>query len=402
MDYNKAIESICYKFGQAVTEFEVFRWLRNFDESEWTMALDVLDKVVYYSSDRIDENLEVGIKKIVKDHKGEKLRILPVGKVGKSGAVMVYHINKAVKKLKIPKEYFEVVTLEQLNSQSADTVLILLDDYSGTGNTLVDFYKNDVSARIVGKNMHCYALCVAYMKKAKEYIKANSGLKIYGDEYGPAFVRRGSVFGYEPSMKKIREFCFKYGAMMFPNWQNSPQKPLGFMNTQALICFEHTTPNNTLPILWFDKKILATGKEWNPLFPRFANARIERGRRLRRSSNFWLSAMSRMQMPNIDWAKEHTTEAQRLIGVIAQKYHHKSDLLIGQLLGISLDDLEEIVNIGKGKGLFDDDGGLTQEARSIYEEIRKKDSFVEHDIRWQLTAENIDEVYVPKSFRGIT
>lgn len=23
MDYNKAIESICYKFGQAVTEFEV-------------------------------------------------------------------------------------------------------------------------------------------------------------------------------------------------------------------------------------------------------------------------------------------------------------------------------------------------------------------------------------------
>ena len=128
MDYNKAIESICYKFGQAVTEFEVFRWLRNFDESEWTMALDVLDKVVYYSSDRIDENLEVGIKKIVKDHKGEKLRILPVGKVGKSGAVMVYHINKAVKKLKIPKEYFEVVTLEQLNSQSADTVLILLDD----------------------------------------------------------------------------------------------------------------------------------------------------------------------------------------------------------------------------------------------------------------------------------
>ena len=88
--------------------------------------------------------------------------------------------------------------------------------------------------------------------------------------------------------------------------------------------------------------------------------------------------------------------------MIAQKYHHKSDLLIGQLLGISLDDLEEIVNIGKGKGLFDDDGGLTQEARSIYEEIRKKDSFVEHDIRWQLTAENIDEVYVPKSFRGIT
>ena len=60
MDYNKAIESICYKFGQAETVFEVFRWLGNFDESEWAMALEVLDKVVYYSSDRIDGNLETG------------------------------------------------------------------------------------------------------------------------------------------------------------------------------------------------------------------------------------------------------------------------------------------------------------------------------------------------------
>ena len=41
MDYNKAIESVCFKFGHAVTEYDVFRWLRNFDESEWTMALNV-------------------------------------------------------------------------------------------------------------------------------------------------------------------------------------------------------------------------------------------------------------------------------------------------------------------------------------------------------------------------
>ena len=54
MDYNQAIESICFKFSHAVTEFDVFRWLRNFDESEWAMALNVLDKVVYFSSDSID------------------------------------------------------------------------------------------------------------------------------------------------------------------------------------------------------------------------------------------------------------------------------------------------------------------------------------------------------------
>ena len=65
MDYNKAIESVCFKFGHAVTEYDVFRWLRNFDESEWTMALNVLDKVVYYSSDMIDETLEYQINMII-------------------------------------------------------------------------------------------------------------------------------------------------------------------------------------------------------------------------------------------------------------------------------------------------------------------------------------------------
>ena len=61
MDYNQAIESVCFKFGHAVTEYDVFRWLRNFDESEWPMALNVLGKVIYYSSDRIDETL-YGVK----------------------------------------------------------------------------------------------------------------------------------------------------------------------------------------------------------------------------------------------------------------------------------------------------------------------------------------------------
>ena len=47
MDYNLAIESVCFKFGHAVTEYDVFRWLRDFGESEWPMALNVLDKVIY-------------------------------------------------------------------------------------------------------------------------------------------------------------------------------------------------------------------------------------------------------------------------------------------------------------------------------------------------------------------
>lgn len=65
-------------------------------------------------------------------------------------------------------------------------------------------------------------------------------------------------------------------------------------------------------------------------------------------------------------------------------------------------DLEGIVRIGKEKGLFNEDGGITQEAITIYKEIRKRDRILERDIPKQISKQNINSVYVPQSFRGIT
>ena len=107
-------------------------------------------------------------------------------------------------------------------------------------------------------------------------------------------------------------------------------------------------------------------------------------------------------MPNIDWSLHHTTESLRLISIVAQKYHHRSDLYIAQVLGINMQDLEGIVKIGKEKGLINEAGGLTQEATTIYEEIRKRDRILERDIPKQMSRQNVNSVYVPKSFRGIS
>ena len=87
---------------------------------------------------------------------------------------------------------------------------------------------------------------------------------------------------------------------------------------------------------------------------------------------------------------------------VAQKYHGRSDLYIAQILGISMVDIEEIVNIGKKKCLIDDTGDLTQEAKIIYKEIRKKDRILEHNISRKLSMQNISKVYVPISFRGFS
>lgn len=402
MNYNQAIESICFKFGHALTEFDVFRWLRNFDENEWAMALNVLDKVIYYSSDNIDEMLEYYIQKIIEEHPKERIYILPSGNVGKSGHVMAYHAKKVIEKLTLSEKTLSLLNLKCIGEIKNNAVIALLDDFSGTGESIKKFYENNVKAVVNGKHITICALTIAYMEKSAEYLYNECGITIYGDLNKPAFIRRGSVFGYEKSMIQVRDFCFKKGEMLYPNWRNEDLKPLGYKNSQALVCFEHTTPNNTLPILWSEMEIPGTNKKWNAIFPRFASSRIDRGRRLRISSGFWISAMQKMKMPNIDWSLHHTTESLRLISVVAQKYHHRSDLYIAQVLGINMHDLEGIVRIGKEKGLFNEDGGITQEAITIYKEIRKRDRILERDIPKQISKQNINSVYVPRSFRGIT
>lgn len=401
MDYNTAIESICFKFGYAVTEYDVFRWLRNFDEDEWDMALNVLNMVVYYSSDRITETVEREIMSIVRSHTGKYVQILPSGSVGKSGHVMAYHAKKIVERLDPNEKYLKLINLKSLDSIPKKAVLVLLDDFSGTGESIKKYYEKNVMEISNKRKLTCCALTVAFMEKAKDFLHKECGITMYGDSYKPAFARRGSVFGYEKAMKPIRDFCFKKGEMLLPDWKEEELKPLGYKNSQALVCFEHTTPNNTLPILWYENVIPGTDKSWNALFPRFSNSRIDRGRRLRQSSNFWLSAMRYLNLPNTDWANYHTPESLRMICVVALKYRGRSDLFILQQLGICQADLDEIIEKGELKGLFNDDRSLTTEARTIYEEIRKLDHILEYEVKKEIVKSNADRVYVPKSFRGI-
>lgn len=201
MDYNKAIESVCFKFGHAVTEYEVFRWLRNFDESEWAMALNVLDKVVYYSSDRIDEALKNDIGCIVESHPGDHIYVLPTGSVGKSGNAMAYHAKKVIEALGLPESVLSLLNIKNLEGIKKNVVIALLDDFSGTGESIKKFYDKSVKEKVEGKQIEVCALAVAYMKKAAEYLMETCNMAVYGTCYEPAFVRRGSVFGYEKNMK---------------------------------------------------------------------------------------------------------------------------------------------------------------------------------------------------------
>lgn len=105
---------------------------------------------------------------------------------------------------------------------------MLLDDFSETGESIKKYYEENVKGTVDGKPITICALTVAYMEKAVEYLRKECGITMYGALNKPAFIKRGSVFGYEKDMITIREFCFKKGEMLFPNQKNQDLKPLGY------------------------------------------------------------------------------------------------------------------------------------------------------------------------------
>jgi hypothetical protein len=55
---------------------------------------------------------------------------------------------------------------------------------------------------------------------------------------------------------------FSYGSMLIPG------HPLGYQESELLLGFSHNTPDNTLPIIWFEQEH-GTPETWYPIFKRY-------------------------------------------------------------------------------------------------------------------------------------
>lgn len=58
---------------------------------------------------------------------------------------------------------------------------------------------------------------------------------------------------------RLKTICHRYGTALFPG------HPLGYENGQFLLGFSHNTPDNTIPVFWYE----GTRVPWSPVFVRF-------------------------------------------------------------------------------------------------------------------------------------
>jgi hypothetical protein len=400
-EYQDIIEAACVRFNNVISPLDVVAWLDNFDKADWKKALIVLNNFEFFTINDIIREFDCGLKIITEEfHSIENVYLIPLGKVGKSGAAMMYYLKKTPTYCSHKK--IRIIGHNDFSSLSDNCNIVIVDDFAGTGGSIASYY-NEIKSHLPSNHIS-YALTVAYTEKAKHNLDKEN-IKLIGCEKISVFSSRGSVFGYYPKMKTIREFCFKYGNKLYPErkYKNreTEQHPLGFLNTQALIGFEHSIPNNTLPIIWADCKIEGEEKHWVPLFPRRGILLIEKSKAFRQSQIYWVSLMFKLGLnENLFQTEEkYNKDTIQLVSMIYLKKRHKNTLYICQALGINLNEYELIIEKGKEKNLFDSEEKLTEQAIRIFEEIQKKSKFQKEIIDEKLMIEE-DVIYIPKKFRG--
>lgn len=262
----------------------------------------IIQEIRSMNSDTLDESLiETEFKKELK-----KTRFLGVGNPSESGVHLLYYFRQ---ENNIPKDLFvntdDLVYFEKdahgnvkpcLRDKFKDVKrYIFIDDICGSGTQATS---DDSNVRRCVTNLRpllpdaniSYLMLFGLstgIKKVREFPQ-NEAVKMYNmvdtvielDESYKCFGNDSRYFTNVDNFDKdkARDVAYKYGYKLaeflarqqgFTNPVDihnvADYRALGFGNNQLLIALHHNTPDNTLPIIWFDED----ESIWTPVFKRY-------------------------------------------------------------------------------------------------------------------------------------
>lgn len=394
---------ISTRLNSSIEYSHVLRWLSNFDDSEQDLAIEILSKIDYYPYDRISSVMQSNIEKIALKQEG-KCVFSPIGESGKSGGSVLYTCQQIQGKRSVYVNNIE----EALNKLSSpNDVIVLVDDIIGSGNTFCSWLKEKLSKEELGNQLsnlidqsRIKLISIIALEKGKSKIKREyPKIEVFGEDARKLFSRSGSIFRGYARMKRFREFCYKYGKLLYGRW------PLGYENSQALIVFCHATPNNTLPIIWSDSRIAGRSTAWHPLFPRFAHQRVIRAKETMQDKRRELVLFRELfGYEEVEKALFERSNLYLLL-IVKLKLENVDVFTIRQALGISQNYLEELFNLGVSKNLWDTQWQLSEPCRTQYRELKKKIAFdktVRKEKELEASSYLREEIiYIPETFKGV-
>lgn len=407
-EIEKRIEDIVsVRFYNQITPYDVIRWLFNFDDEDVELAVQLLEHVIFLRDDDVKGRLYDQIVKLPRDR---KKHIVPLGKPGKSGAAISYWIHGLMKRNDLQSMNFHSSVeafISYRNSVKWETlkdIVVYVDDFIGSGGSVVtalSLVKNIVRPEVLtdASSGRLYVVAAIVMDNGYSKITHDiSGAIILGDLHCKGFDPHKKVFGSYFKTKAVREMCYKYGEQLYKGW------PLGFENTQSLVLMQHSSPNNTIPVLWSDNQY--QGRNWNPLVPRNNLLKIERAYTDRNSVYRWLSCLKKIFVggsESVDFGFLFTKSNFNLVFILICLIRRKSEVFIYNAMGISFVEMERLWQEGMDKGIWDNKHNPTSLALNEYKDAMKRYKILRDEGRQEFspTLDEKDNIYIPETFRGV-
>jgi hypothetical protein len=221
-----------------------------------------------------------------------KTRFLGVGNSAESGDHMLYFFRQE-NGLPVSPLFTNIDELLQKNEDIEHVVFI--DDLCGSGNQVRYEKKLRECIRTLRAKENCPKISYLMLfgttlgiQRVRNLTFKETGQKWFDEveaemelnETYKCFGDLSRYFNDEEEKAKCKEMCLKYGYAMIDKIADRDFKEpltgekrdeyirscaLGYGDCQLLLSLQHNTPNNTLPIFWFEEE----GDEWKPIFKRY-------------------------------------------------------------------------------------------------------------------------------------
>lgn len=407
-EIEKRIEDIVsVRFYNRITPYDVIRWLFNFDDEDVELAVQLLEHVIFLRDDDVKGRLYEQILKLPKDR---TKHIVPLGKPGKSGAAVSYWIHGLMKRKDLQSMNFHSSVeafISYRNSVAWETLndaVVYVDDFIGSGGSVVtalsSLDKKNVRPEVLSDACSGRLYVVAAIVMDNGYSKITkdiSGAVILGDSHYKGFDPHKKVFGSYFKTKAVREMCYKDGEQLYKGC------PLGYENTQSLVLMQHSSPNNTVPVLWSDKQY--QGRNWIPLVPRNNLLKIKRAYTDRTSVNRWLSCLNKIfvgRSESVDFGLLFTKSNFNLVFILICLIRRKSEAFIYNTMGISLVEMDRLWQEGIDKKIWDSKHMPTSLALNEYKDAIKRYKLLRDEGMQEFRIwDEKDNIYIPETFRGV-
>lgn len=258
-EYTIAIDKAFLNFRdhEAMTKQVITQWINQFPREVHPTAVKVLSNVDYFSAEHLRQMTNQLVGSIFSQYKNihkNSVFFFPIGGIG-SGAQIIARFIKEAKGV-VPTNVVQLSDIEKIPATEIK-VAVFFDDFSGTGQTIKNWWDN-VEQLILPKTENIVlGLLVINCQSLDRLGKEIPTTKILYSKRlraGKNIFNRDCLRFTKQEKAIIVAACKKTGC--------DPDYVYGYGKSGLLIAFKHGCPNNSLPILWY------SNRRWRRLFRR--------------------------------------------------------------------------------------------------------------------------------------